>query len=714
MNNIPHLGNLIQVLSADVFARFCRLRGFETLYICGSDEYGTATATRALAEGIEPRALCDRYYKIHSDIYKWFNISFDKFGRTSTPEHTEITQKIFLQLYRNGYIFEREIEQLYSEKSRMFLPDRYILGTCPHCNYDQARGDQCESCGKLLESTELINPISAIDDSRPIARKTKHLYIDLPKMKEKLLPWMREASQRGGWARNAISMTEAWLRDGLRERAITRDLKWGIPVPLEGFQDKVFYVWFDAPIGYISITASHTKDWRDWWQNPDEVELFQFIGKDNIPFHTVVFPSSLLGSGERWTMLHHMSSTEYLNYEGRQFSKTRGVGVFGDDARATGIPADIWRFYMLYNRPDTSDFNFSCANFRQQVNCELIGNFGNLINRTVAFINRYCNGYVAAIGDVSDYWQELWGRIAEHEKNVEDYLTRCDIRRAFREIFFLASLGNRVFQEGEPWKRFASNPDEVGVLLANLIYLVRDLAIVIAPYLPETSKRIASLLKIDEGLDWNMLGKKEGITSVAPSEILFTPLDADYIHKLGRKFAGKQVSSGNEDSDRQSIEEMFKQSVSLIAAKVLSVSRHPNADMLYLLDLDDGRGQDRRIVSGLADHYSEEELKGRTIILVDNLKPANLRGIRSEGMLLAAEKDDVVDVLFVDHASPGSRVALKGDSDSGERTYRQLKKNRFADIPIEARTNTVYVGLISLECAGKPVCSQRVSDGSVG
>ncbi|TFH05759.1 MAG: methionine--tRNA ligase, partial [Spirochaetales bacterium] len=359
VNNIPHLGNLIQVLSADVFARFCRMRGYETLYVCGTDEYGTATETKAIEEGITPRELCDRYYKVHDDIYKWFNVSFDKFGRTSTEEQTRITQDILLKLYENGYINERTTNQLYSEASDMYLADRYVRGTCPHCAYEEARGDQCENCGKLLDPSELINPRSAIDGSAPVMRETKHLYIDLPGIMPKLEAWMRTASAKGQWAKNAVQMTNAWIRDGLKERSITRDLKWGIPVPIEGFEKKVIYVWFDAPIGYISITATHTDEWETWWRNPEDVKLFQFIGKDNIPFHTVIFPSSLLGSGEKWTMLHHMSSTEYLNYETGKFSKSKGHGVFGNDAVESGIPADVWRFYVYYNRPETSDYRFT-------------------------------------------------------------------------------------------------------------------------------------------------------------------------------------------------------------------------------------------------------------------------------------------------------------------------------------------------------------------
>ncbi|MDR1277451.1 MAG: methionine--tRNA ligase, partial [Treponema sp.] len=298
VNNVPHLGNLIQVLSADAFARFCRLRGYETLYVCGTDEYGTATENRAAEEGVSPRELCDRYYAIHADIYRWFHIAFDKFGRTSTPIQTEVTQYNFTRLDKQGFIVERTIEQLYCGRCGRFLADRYIRGRCPHCGSAEARGDQCEACGKLLEPTELKEPRCSSCGSTPALKSTKHLYIDLPKIKDRLEGWIKTASEKGFWANNAVQMTQAWIRDGLRERAITRDLKWGIPVPKPGYENKVFYVWFDAPIGYISITGNlgaekarepgaKFQDWHDfmnyWWKSPGEVELFQFIGKDNIP-----------------------------------------------------------------------------------------------------------------------------------------------------------------------------------------------------------------------------------------------------------------------------------------------------------------------------------------------------------------------------------------------------------------------------------------------
>ncbi|HUX22805.1 MAG TPA: methionine--tRNA ligase, partial [Spirochaetia bacterium] len=535
VNNIPHLGNLIQVLSADVFARFCRQRGYETLYVCGTDEYGTATETRALEEGITPRELCDRYNKVHTDIYQWFNISFDKFGRTSTPEHTEITQDIFLKLDANGYIKEKTTVQLYCERDQRFLADRYVRGTCPNCGYAEARGDQCENCGKLLDPSDLVEPRCSVCGTKPIPRETSHLYIDLPAIRPKLEEWMDQASEEGHWAHNAVAMTRSWIRDGLRERSITRDLKWGIPVPKDGFREKVIYVWFDAPIGYISITATLTEDWPKWWKNPDQVRLYQFIGKDNIPFHTVIFPSSLLGSGEKWTMLHHMSSTEYLNYEGGQFSKSRGIGVFGNDAQETGIAADVWRFYIFYNRPEKSDALFTWTSFQELVNGELIGNLGNLVNRTLVFVRKSFDGKVPdADGD-----PEFGAEVERREARITELLDRVELREAFREIFALSSFGNKAFQDGEPWRKIKEDPAKAESLIRDLCYLVRDLAILIRPYLPATSDTIGSILGMT-GTAWAGLREAGGLSEVQQPQILFKRLEDDEIEALRGRFAGSQ------------------------------------------------------------------------------------------------------------------------------------------------------------------------------
>ena len=714
VNNIPHLGNLIQVLSADVFARFCRQRGYETLYICGTDEYGTATETRAMQEGVEPKELCDRYYKIHKEIYEWFRIDFDHFGRTSSPIQTRIVQNLFRKVDEAGYITEHHSEQLYCPGDRCFLADRYIHGTCPHCGYSQARGDQCEDCGKLLDPTELREPKCGICGSRPVLRQTSHLYLDLPAITPLIRQWMQKASVEGFWAKNALRMTESWMRDGLRARAITRDLKWGIPVPRPGYEGKVFYVWFDAPAGYISITADHTEDWERWWREPEETELFQFIGKDNIPFHTVVFPATQIASGETWTRLHHMSSTEYLNYEGGKFSKSKNMGVFGNDCRSTGIPADVWRFYIYYNRPETSDYQFGWKDFQDRVNGELIGNFANLVNRTLAFTERFYKGVIPD-GPVDE---DLWRRVREAGEDITEKLERAELRSALHGIFELSDVGNKAFQAGEPWKAVKDEPEAARRLIRTLCALVQDLAVLIKPYLPETAERVlASFGKGDDA--WASLGKADLPRRVKKPEILFRRIEDGEVAALRERFGtggGGQDGSGargvagrNETGTELSPEERFA-AVRLVAARVVEVRDHPDARKLYVLNLDDGSGQKRQICSGLVGRYSPQELEGRTIVLVANLKPARLRGVESQGMLLAADDGgDGLEVLFTE-AAAGSPVGLKSGSGA---VPSLISIDKFSKILVHVRDYQVLVGDSPLFAEGRPLRTVKIARGSV-
>ena len=723
VNNIPHLGNLIQVLSADVFARYCRLAGYETLYICGTDEYGTATETRALEEGITPRELCDRYHAIHTEIYRWFDISFDHFGRTSVPVHTEITQAIFTKLHENGYITEKVLSQPYCEKDQRFLADRFVLGACPHCGYPDARGDQCEQCGKLLDPSELVGARCSVCGTAPVVRETKHLFIDLMAILPELRGWIESAAEKGFWARNAVQMTYAWMRDGLKERCITRDLKWGIPVPLDGYRDKVFYVWFDAPIGYISITAEHTPEWKSWWYAPRDVKLFQFIGKDNIPFHTVIFPSSLIGTGEAWTTLYHMSSTEYLNYEGGKFSKSKGVGVFGTDARDTGIPADVWRFYVYYNRPEKSDALFTWKDFQEKVNAELIGNLGNLVNRTLAFVGRFYDGVVPEGAPDEPFWQD----VRRVEAEIRELLEKVELREAFRRMFALSSIGNKKFQDGEPWKGVKENPAATASLIWNLVYLVRDLAILVTPYLPGTAARIAAMLGVD-ALAWADLGKLSGIGRTGRAELLFKRLEDKEIAALRDRFSGTQKERAAAEAaggaaapvpaeSPAEIARRFRSTVDLRVAKIVDIRRHPDAEKLYIETVDLGVEQ-RTIVSGLVPHYKEEELKGRNIVLVANLKPALLRGVESRGMLLAAQTGKTVEVLFVDKGQPGDRVTAAGGPSvetaaAAAAPAAEMDIDTFFTMPISVEDSRVMVGDALLECGGAPILTTKVSKGRV-
>ena len=746
VNNIPHLGNLTQVLSADVFARFCRLRGYETMYICGTDEYGTATETRAAKEGVTPRELCDHYHAIHRDIYKWFNIQFDYFGRTSTPKQTEIVQDIFKRCDQNGYITEKETEQLYCPKCDRFLADRFVEGTCPHCGSPDARGDQCDSCQTLLDPTELINPRCMVCGTTPVIRKTKHLYLDLPKILPLLEKWIDETSETGFWAKNAVQVTKSWLRDGLKERCITRDLKWGIPVPKPGYENKVFYVWFDAPIGYVSISANYTDDWKKWWLEPESTELFQFIGKDNIPFHTVVFPATQLATGQNWTMLHHMSSTEYLNYEGGKFSKSRGIGVFGNDVQETGIPADVWRFYMYYNRPENSDFTFTWKDMQEKVNGELIGNLSNLVNRTLTFVKRFYDGSLGA-GPVDE---DLVSQIKAKEEEITAMLERSDERDALRTVFELSNIGNRAFQNSEPWKLRNTEPEKAKMILRTLVGLIRDLGIMIQPYMPVTSQSILDFLG-QKDVSWSDLGDFSKEIKVGEVSLLFTKLEDSRIEELRIRYSGSQAEreerkmeekNNNTNMDKaaekaakkeaaraallaaqeaeanKSVAQKFADKVKLTVSKITKVEHHPNGDILYILNLDTGEAEPRTIVSSIVPYYKEEELLGHNIVLVNNLKPANFRGVKSNGMLLAVQDPDApehttCEVIFADDIPAGTNLVPEGLENPSEMNY--VKPDHFFDLPLYTEGGVLMVDghkLVSAE--GKTVSSKKYLNGPVG
>lgn len=759
VNNIPHLGNLIQMLSGDVFARFCRNRGYDTLYICGTDEYGTATETKALEEKKSPRELCDYYYNEHTKIYDWFHINFDKFGRTSNDECTEITQDLFNDLDKNGLITEHTNNQLFCNHCNMFLADRFVHGICPKCGYEDARGDQCDKCGSLLDPTELKQPRCSTCASTPEVKETKHLYINLPKISGKLDEWMKKVSVEGKWADNAVNITKAWIRDGLNERAITRDLKWGIPVPKKGYENKVFYVWFNAPIGYMSITkqlanelikaGKKSFDWKSWWlpseseegKNKEHVDLFQFIGKDNIPFHTVIFPCTLLGSGHDWTKLYHMSSTEYLNYEDGKFSKSRGIGVFGTDAIESGIPADAWRFYIFYNRPEKQDFQFTWKDFQEKMNSELIGNLGNLVNRTLLFVIRYYGGKIPS----APVDEELWTEVKKLEAKATENLEWANLKDAFRSMFEIADLCNKKFQAAEPWKTRTTEPEKAESLLFNLCYIIKDLMIMMNPYMPQYTQQVMGYFgksiresqigkETTEGLDWSDLGSTTGLSEIGETAVYFTPMDQKTMLAFRAKFAGSQTErkEGGKAEKKQKKQdkktepevlpaekqpEFFAKNIQLKVAKIVSVERNPDSDKLYIEHLDDGSGTDRVIQSGLVPYLKESELLGKHVIIADNLAPRKMRGIESRGMLLAADyKDadgkDCVEPITAPWAAPGTKVILEGDDANAEKPS-EISADTFFQIAINVVNKNVEIGGKKLMADGKVIFTEFTENGGV-
>ena len=756
VNNIPHLGNLIQMLSGDVFARFCRNRGYDTIYICGTDEYGTATETKAIEEKKSPRELCDYYYMEHIKIYDWFHINFDKFGRTSNDECTEITQSLFKDLDSAGLIKEHVNKQLYCPDCKMFLADRYVDGTCPKCGSDSARGDQCDACGSLLDPIELLKPRCHTCGSTPEVRETKHLYIDLPALSDKLNEWVDKTAKEGKWSDNAINITKAWIRDGLNERAITRDLKWGIPVPKEGYENKVFYVWFNAPIGYMSITkqlanelvkeGKKSFDWKSWWlpseseegKSKEKVDLFQFIGKDNIPFHTVIFPSTLLGSPHDWTKLYHMSSTEYLNYEDGKFSKSRGVGVFGSDAIESGIPADAWRFYIFYNRPEKQDYQFTWKDFMEKLNSELVGNLGNLVNRTLLFVNKYYEGKIPD----APVDEELWTKVKELEKKATDYLEWAELKDAFKTMFEISDICNKKFQAAEPWKARIENPALAESLIHNLCYVIKDLMIMMNPYMPQYTQKIMSYfgksiqetkigMEKKEGYTWADLGVMEGLTNVGPTEVYFKPLDQKSMLAFREKFSGKE-SNSQEKKDKKEKKakkseplalpldqqaDFFNKTIELTVAKITDIKPNPEGEKLYIETLDDGSGKPRTIQSGLRPYLKEEELLGKHVIIASNLAPRTMRGVESWGMLLAgdykdSEGNDKVEVLDASWAKPGTKVILEG-ADVNSAKKEEINIDEFFSVSINAVKGSVQIAGKKLLADGKEITTKFAQDAEI-
>ncbi|GJN20536.1 hypothetical protein PR202_gb07927 [Eleusine coracana subsp. coracana] len=541
VNNVPHLGNLVGcVLSADAYARYCRLRGHNVLFICGTDEYGTTTETKAMEEGCSPREICDKYHAIHRQVYEWFDISFDHFGRTSSPQQTEICQDIFRKLLDN-WLSENTIQQLYCNSCQKFLADRLVEGSCPKegCGYDSACGDQCDKFLRLVptlgfpSSTERRPLFLQVCSCTPCVRDTNHLFLELPLLKEKLEKYIDEVSGTGSWSQNAVHTTNAWLQEGLKPRCITRDLKWGVPVPHEKYKDKVFYVWFDAPIGYISITACYTPEWEKWWKNPDNVELYQFMGKDSVPFHTVMFPSTLLGTGENWTLMKTISVTEYLNYES-------GITSF--------FPAS-----------PASDTQFNWTDLQAKLNNELLNNLGNFINRVLSFIAKpEGTGYGSIIPDAPNaeshtLTQQLAKDIGDTVEKYIEAMDKVKLKQGLKYAMAISKDGNHYLQNTKFWKLYKQDPASCAIVMKTSVGVVHLLACLLEPFMPSFSKEVLQELNFcpvehlsfsDEkgdrdkaGRPWDLIPSGHKIGRPAP---LFKGLANDAVQSFREKFAGKQ------------------------------------------------------------------------------------------------------------------------------------------------------------------------------
>ncbi|KAI5284661.1 hypothetical protein KEM54_001163 [Ascosphaera aggregata] len=531
VNNVPHLGNIVgSVLSADVFARYQKACGRPCLFVCGTDEYGTATETKALEEKVSPEELCTKYNKIHKEVYEWFNIGFDIFGRTPTQKHTEIAQSIFKRLWDNGFLVEKTAEQPYCEQHGSFLADRYVEGTCPYCGYDDARGDQCDKCGRLLDPFDLINPRCKLDGATPVRRATKHIHLRLDLLQPEIEKWARRAMEEGRWPKNSKVITESWLKE-------------------ERFEQKVLYVWFEACIGYPSITANYTSEWEQWWRNPDNVQLYQFLGKDNVPFHSVIFPGCQIGTRDTWTQVNHLSTTEYLNYENGKFSKSRGIGVFGNNAKETGIAADVWRYYLLKNRPETGDTQFEWRAFVDANNSELLAKLGNLVNRVVKLVGSP-KAYSSVVPEFkTDGFEAAITEFTTLLRQYIDSMESVHLRQGTVDAMKIVEAGNLLIQKNKlDNSLIANDPKRAASVVGIVLNLIALIASVFSPYLPATANsimeqlnaplpRIPSLDDIKDGWKPDLI--KPG-HQIGKAKYLFSMIDPKKADEWREHFGGSQ------------------------------------------------------------------------------------------------------------------------------------------------------------------------------
>ncbi len=661
VNAIPHLGNMIgSTLSADVFARFLRLRGDEVVLVSGSDSHGTPVAIEAKKLGVSTKDLALKNHEIIKDLYKKWNLSYDNYTITHNPIHIEFVQNFYLDIQKNGFIFEKEIESFYCEKDDLFLPDRFVEGTCPHCVFEDARGDQCDNCQKLLTPLELNKPRCAICGDPPIIKKTKHWYFDFPKMQNKLAGFIDNNELI---PQNARQMCLNSISEGIPERAITRDLEWGIPAKFEGAESKTIYVWFEAVLGYISAV----KEWADkiikkpekfdyFWKDKNTRTVY-FIGKDNIIFHLIILPGLIIGYNkdkaeeDKYVLPYNVSSTEWLMYENTKFSKSRGVGIWIDDALELA-PLDYWRFSLLYNRPETSDTSFLWTEFENNIKA-LNDNIGNFIHRTLTFIEKQFKSEIPERSKNDKTDEKFLDLIENLGKSTEDNMINFKIRKSIREIVSFGKECNIYLNTKAPWHLIKEDKAKAGHVFNICAQAVHAFAILLNPFIPDTSLQILSYLNLDSNINWQDI-KNTAIKAghkIKKPKPLFQKLD---IKELQEKL--KTLKEKKEKGDSELVSYDYFKKLDIRVALVEEIEKVPKADKLYKLSIDLG-DEKRTLVAGLAEHYKADELKGKKIVILANLEPRKLRGIESQGMLIAAVDGKIVSVLTPDkNIPPGAKI----------------------------------------------------------
>ncbi|MDL2257083.1 methionine--tRNA ligase [Bacteroidales bacterium OttesenSCG-928-I14] len=661
-NGPVHIGHLAGVyVPADIYARYLRLKGEEVLFVGGSDEHGVPIALKAKAEGITPQEVVDRYHNIIKKSFEDFGISFDIYSRTTSPTHYKTASDFFRKLYEKGEFVEKTSEQYYDDEAKQFLADRYIVGKCPHCDNERAYGDQCEVCGTSLSPLDLIEPKSAISGSVPVLKETKHWYLPLDKHEAWLKQWILEDHKE--WKSNVYGQCKSWLDMGLQPRAVSRDLDWGVPVPVEGAEGKVLYVWFDAPIGYISNTIElFPNDWEKWWKD-ESTKMLHFIGKDNIVFHCIVFPAMLKADGS-YILPENVPANEFLNLEGDKISTSRNWAVWLHEYLEE-FPGkqDVLRYVLTANAPETKDNDFTWKDFQARNNNELVAVFGNFVNRALVLTHKYFEGKVPAIGDLNDYDKQTLAEFADVKKDLEHYLNHYRFRDALKEAMNLARIGNKYLADTEPWKIAKTDMERTATIMNISLQITANLAIAFEPFLPFTSEKIKGLINKAD-LKWAQLGSvdllSEGHQINAP-ELLFEKIEDETIEQQVQKLL--ETKKANELKEYKAapikpnvdFEDFTK--LDIRVGKVLECIKVPKADKLLQFKIDDGLGG-RTILSGIAQHYAPEELTGKDVCFIANLAPRKIRGIESQGMILSVENADgtLAVVQPSKEAKPGSPV----------------------------------------------------------
>ena len=672
-NGPVHIGHFAGVyLPADIYARYLRLCGRDVLFVGGSDEHGVPITLRAKKEGVTPQDIVDRYHALIKRTFEDFGVSFDVYSRTTSAVHHRMASDFFRTLYDKGVFIERESEQYYDEEAGQFLADRYITGTCPHCANEHAYGDQCERCGSSLSPTELINPRSAISGSAPVMRSTKHWYLPLDQYEPFLRQWILEEHKE--WKPNVYGQCKSWLDMGLQPRAVSRDLDWGIPVPVEGAEGKVLYVWFDAPIGYISNTKEvcdaqpeRYGSWETWWKDPD-TRLLHFIGKDNIVFHCIVFPTMLRAEGS-FILPENVPANEFLNLEGDKISTSQNRAVWLNEY-LEDLPGkqDVLRYVLTANAPETKDNDFTWKDFQARNNNELVAIFGNFVNRALVLTGKYFGGIVPELGEMDDYDRATLAEFDAVKAELQRLLETFHFRDAQREAMNLARIGNKYLADTEPWKRFATDPARVQTILHIALQITANLSIAFDPFLPFTAEKLRGMLAISQPFGWQRLGDFSLLSAghqLGKAELLFEKIEDAVIERQVQKLldakraneAAEQAAAHQAAPIREAVDfDCFTQ-LDIRVGRVTECAKVPKADKLLQFKIDDGLGG-RTIVSGIAKHYNPEELVGRQVCFVANLAPRRIKGITSEGMILSAEGADgrLSVVMPEKEVEPGSAV----------------------------------------------------------